>query len=139
MVCCISSFDSYSHTNCVYIGTTFENVSKIINTGFNRDYNITSVYGKGTYFSNQAKIAAQYCTTYDDRNVYAMLACRVYVGDSTVGSYYMKKSELYKEDKVTQYDSLVNNTKNPSIFVINRDYHAVPCYIIVFTQCANKV
>ena len=122
----------------LFHGTTFANITKILNTGFNRDYNITSVYGKGTYFSNEAKIAAQYCTPFDDRNVYAMLACRVYTGDSTVGSMYMRRDELYKEDKVTQYDSLVNDIDNPTIFAINRDYHAVPLFLIIFTARDNE-
>ena len=46
----------------------------------------------------------------------------------------MNEQELYKEDKVTQYDSLVNDLDNPSIFVINRDYHAVPIFVILFTK-----
>ena len=118
----------------LFHGTSFDNITKIINTGFNRDYNITSLYGKGTYFSNEAKLAAGYCIEYEvDNYIYAMLACKVYIGDSTVGKANMDKSELYKDDKVTQYDSLVNDLDDPTIFVINRDYHAVPCFVIVFT------
>ena len=118
----------------LFHGTNYGNITKIINTGFNRDYNITSLYGKGTYFSNSARIAAEYSSDQNKgEHVYAMIACRVYIGDSTVGRRDMKRSELYKADKVTQYDSLVNDLNDPSIFVINRDYHAVPCFVIVFT------
>ena len=45
----------------------------------------------------------------------------------------MKDSELYDpENPGTQYDSLVNDLNDAQIFVINRDYHAVPLYVILF-------
>ena len=97
-------------------------------------YDIIIYTHTGSYFSSHARIAADYCTEYEDSNyVYAMLGCKCYIGDSTVGKMNMNKSELYKGDKVTQYDSLVNDKHDPTIFVINRDYHAVPCFVIVFT------
>ena len=66
--------------------------------------------------------AANYCKEYEDSNyVYAIIACKTYIGDSTVGTVDMSDSELYKDDKVTQHDSLVN------------DNHVVPCFVIVFT------
>ena len=51
----------------LFHGTSLDNITKIIYGGFNRDYNIKSLYGKGTYFSNEAKIAAEYCTKFDER------------------------------------------------------------------------
>ena len=124
----------YINEEMLFHGTSFENITKIINTGFNRDYNIHSMYGKGTYFSNQALIASKYCKKIGNTNYYAMLACKTYIGVSTVGRQYMNKNELYMNDKVTQYDSLVNDLMNPAIFVINRDYHAIPCFILIFTR-----
>lgn len=121
----------------LFHGTSLENMKKIIHGGFNRDYNIKSLYGKGTYFSNKARIAAEYCTKFDEKNFFAMLACKTYVGESTVGRLMMGRNELYMDDKVTQYDSLVNDLDDASIFVINRDYHSVPCFIIVFTVRSN--
>ena len=86
----------------------------------------------GTHFSSKANIAANYCREYEDSNyVYAMIACKTYVGDSTVGTMDMNDSELYKDEKVTQCDSLVNDKDDPTIIVINRDYHVVPCFVIV--------
>ena len=61
-----------------------------------------------------------------------MLVCKVIVGEYTLGYKAMDKSLLYKPDKKTQYDSLVNDMENPTIYVINRDYHAIPVYIILF-------
>ena len=127
----------------LFHGTSFENINKIIHGGFNRDYNVRGKYGKGTYFSNRASISADYCKEAartvdggdggDGNPVYAMLACRVYIGESVKGRENMRDNELFMNDKVTRYDSLVNHLDNPSIFVINRDYHAIPCYIILFT------
>ena len=119
----------------LFHGTSFENVKKIIDVGFNRDYNITSYYGKGSYFSNVAEIASRYCKANEENgDVFVMLGCKVYIGESTIGRRNMDKKELYKDDKVTQYDSLVNDLDDPTIFVINRDYHAVPCFIIEFKR-----
>ena len=120
----------------LFHGTSLKNLKSIIVNGFNRDHNIRSVYGKGTYFSNLASLASQYCQSFgpDNINLKVMLVCKVYVGDSTIGRRNMDETELYKSDKVTQYDSLVDHLTRPRIFVINRDYHAVPCFVIVFTS-----
>ena len=137
----LSTKKNRGREDVLFHGTSFGNIAKIINTGFNRDYNVKSRYGKGTYFSNKARIAARYCTKYDKENnfytAYAMLACKAYIGEITKGREHMNDHELYKEDKVTQYDSLVNDLDNPTIFVINRDYHVVPCFVIVFTAGSN--
>ena len=126
----------------LFHGTSLENVKRIMNTGFNRDYNVNSVYGKGTYFSNKARIAAKYCEKMEkkfeaDKTIYVMLGCLTYIGEYTVGSLNMNDSSLFMDDCVTQYDSLVNRLDNPSIFVINRDYHSVPCFIIVYSRQNN--
>ena len=122
----------------LFHGTSLKNLKSIIVNGFNRDHNIRGLYGKGTYFSNLASLASQYCQSFrpgiDNLKFKAILVCKVFVGDSTIGRRNMNESELYKLDKVTQYDSLVDNLSTPKIFVINRDYHAVPCFIIVFTS-----
>lgn len=130
----------YPNEEILFHGTSTENIIKIINSGFNRDYNIRGAYGRGTYFSNQATIASKYCKKIGNNNhnnnttYYAMLACKTYIGISTIGRQYMNRDELYMNDKVTQYDSLVNDLLNPVIYVINRDYHAIPCFILIFTR-----
>lgn len=117
----------------LFHGTTFENVEKIILNGFNRDYNINAKYGKGTYFAKSARYAALYATKDEKSNAWALLVCRCIVGKSGLGKQFMKQSELYdKDNPAQQYDSLVNDLNNPQIYVINRDYHAVPLYVILF-------
>lgn len=119
----------------LFHGTSFSNIAKIINNGFNRDFNRHHLYGKGTYFSCLASESAKYCENDDasDKEKYVMLVCKVIVGEYTVGTHDMDGSSIpYKPDKKTQYESCVNNVKNPTIFVINRDYHAIPTHIITF-------
>ena len=119
----------------LFHGTSFANIAKIVNNGFNRDFNRHHLYGKGTYFSSLASESAKYCSNDDeeDENKFVMLVCKVIIGEYTLGSPQMDGASIpYKADKKTQYESCVNNVKNPTIFVINRDYHAIPTHIITF-------
>ena len=119
----------------LFHGTSSQNVAKIVNNGFNRDFNRTHRYGKGTYFSPLASESAKYCERddEDDPRKNVMLVCKVIVGEYCIGTHDMDGSSVpYKPDKKTQYESCVNKMVNPTIFVINRDYHAIPTHIITF-------
>lgn len=119
----------------LFHGTSFGNIAKIVNNGFNRDFNRHHLYGKGTYFSSLASESAKYCTNdhQEDKEQLVMLVCRVIIGEYTVGNRDMDGASIpYKPDKKTQYESCVNNMESPTIFVINRDYHAMPTHIITF-------
>merc|ERR1712130_433350 len=117
----------------LFHGTSLENIGKIIHNGFNRDFNQRSRYGQGTYFTNDASIAFKYAKQQKaDSKYYAMLACKVIVGQSTLGRRSMDQTSLFQPDGTTLFDSLVNDMDNPSIFVINRDYHAMPLYVLIF-------
>ena len=56
----------------------------------------------------------------------------IVICEYTLGDKEMDNSLLFKSDQITQYDSLVNDMDNPTIFVINRDYHAFSVYIMLF-------
>ncbi len=60
-----------------------------------------------------------------------MLLCSVIVGDFTQGKEKYDTPPR-KGDGVTQYDSMVDNIENPSIFVICRDFHALPLFKITY-------
>ena len=60
-----------------------------------------------------------------------MLLCKVIVGDTTKGTYNLRKIP-YKKDGVTQFETLVDNVKNPAVYVVTRDFMAVPKYKIWF-------
>mmetsp|Transcript_60742 Transcript_60742/g.96511 ORF Transcript_60742/g.96511 Transcript_60742/m.96511 type:complete len:394 (-) Transcript_60742:197-1378(-) len=117
----------------VFHGTSFETIGKIVENGFNRDYNIRSAYGKGVYFARNAQLAAKYSKP-DADGYLAMLVCDVIVGECTVGSRDMPQSALYKPGTSTQFDTLVNRLEKPSVYVVRRDYHAIPKYILVFRR-----
>ena len=62
-----------------------------------------------------------------------MLVCKVLVTDYCVGNS-SKTSPSSKPDGIEQYDMMVDDLQNPSIFVVTRDYHAVPAYSITFKR-----
>ena len=117
----------------LFHGTSLENVAKIVNNGFNRDFNTKHVYGKGTYFSSLASKSAEYSDRSVLQQMKVMLVCKVIVGEYCVGTQDMDGSTVpCKSDGKTQYESCVEKLINPTIFVINRDYHAIPTHIITF-------
>ena len=119
----------------LFHGTSFQNVAQIVNSGFNRDFNKRQRYGKGSYFSSMASYSAKYCARddEDDPAKKVMLVCKVIVGEYCIGTRNMDGSSVpYKADKKTRYESCVDDMVDPTIFVINRDYHAIPTHIITF-------
>ena len=108
----------------LFHGTDPDVIIKIKNNGFNRDFNVVGYYDRGTYFARDASYSHGYCKL-NSNGEYIMLVCKVIVGDCCAGNSSMK-TPPFKSDGVTQYDSLVNNTLNPSIFVVSCDYHCIP-------------
>lgn len=116
----------------LYHVTSINNVSNIIHTGFNRDYNVRSKYGRGTYFASSPYKACKYLKYIDTQSqTNIMFCCRVLVGHSIIGTQNMISPAI-------QYDSLVDNLHNPQIYVIDKDYHAYPTHVIIFKQIQNK-
>ena len=89
------------------------------------------------YFAKYANISAKYCI--NNKNVhngdYCMLACKVIIGEMVQGSKDMKTAP-FMENNLTQYDTLVDNINKPCIFVITRDYFALPKYKIWFRKAS---
>eukprot|EP01084_Bolivina_argentea_P105763 189406_1 len=113
----------------LFHGTKLKNIDKIIYNGFNSSYNVRSKYGKGTYFTNNPSTAALYSDLFDiEKGYFTILVCRVIIGKCGLAKTCHKN---INDKRNTMYDSMVNNLQNPSIFVINKDYHAIPIYIVV--------
>ncbi|XP_008284620.1 poly [ADP-ribose] polymerase 14 [Stegastes partitus] len=120
----------------LYHGTTKDNCDSIMKTGFNRSFagqNATH-FGHGTYFAANANYSAQH--TYSrpaDDGSQLMFVARVLTGVYTQGHKDMKvpppRNSQVPHDR---YDSLVNATNNPSIFVVFHDNQAYPDYLITF-------
>ena len=68
----------------LFHGTSQDIIIKIMQNGFNRDFNKTHVYGKGVYFAKNANYSHNYCKV-NINNQYYMLVCRVIVGDYCIG------------------------------------------------------
>ena len=59
-----------------------------------------------------------------------ILLCRVIVGDSVLGSKKASKMQLKMDG--SEYDTRVDSIKKPSIFVVWRDYTAIPAFLVKF-------
>ncbi|XP_062861937.1 poly(ADP-ribose) polymerase family member 14-related sequence 1 [Trichomycterus rosablanca] len=120
----------------LFHGTREDSKEHINKSGFNRSYaglNATA-FGKGTYFALNASYSAQ--NTYSLPNAQGekhMYLCRVLSGDYTAGNSTMIVPPNKSTNTLDQYDTVVDNPAGPTIFVVFRDYHAYPEYLITFT------
>ncbi|XP_050969671.1 protein mono-ADP-ribosyltransferase PARP15-like [Labeo rohita] len=112
----------------LYHGTSKESCTSIMNTNFNR-----SLAGQnGTYFAVNASYSSNpiYAVPAADGNQY-MFVARVLTGYHTQGQTNMKTPPVrVAPDHL--YDSVVDNTLNPSMFVVFHDCQAYPDYLITF-------
>lgn len=93
-----------------------------------------AAYGKGTYFALNASYSSS--NTYSVPNAQGhkhMFYCRVLTGDFTLGNSSMIDPPAKTANGTDLYDTVVDNTSAPTIFVVFRDYHAYPEYLITFT------
>nr|XP_009942630.1 PREDICTED: poly [ADP-ribose] polymerase 12-like [Opisthocomus hoazin] len=91
-----------------------------------------TVYGKGSYFARDASYSHNYC--WDDSNTKTMFLARVLVGEFTLGCSSYVRPPL--KDNQNFYDSCVNSSSNPSIFVIFEKQQVYPEYLIEYVDQA---
>ncbi|XP_076854469.1 poly(ADP-ribose) polymerase family member 14-related sequence 1 [Brachyhypopomus gauderio] len=120
----------------LFHGTRPDSVNYINNMGFNRSYAglNAAAYGKGTYFALNASYSAS--PTYSVPNQQGqrhMYLCRVLTGDYTVGNSAMIVPPPKSANRTDLYDTVVDRVAGPTIFVVFRDDHAYPEYLITFT------
>ena len=91
------------------------------------------VYGNGVYFAKDASYSARPTYSPPDANghKYIYLA-RVLSGEFTTGNSSMIVPPYKDPARHIFYDSVVDNIKNPQIFVIFHDALVYPEYLIVF-------
>ncbi|KAM7407781.1 hypothetical protein PAMA_003509 [Pampus argenteus] len=119
----------------LFHGTSDATVAIINERGFNRAYagKNAACYGNGTYFAVGASYSAS--NTYSIPNPQGkkcMYLCRVLTGDYTVGKQGIIVPPAKGNNSSQQYDSVVDNMANPSMFVIFHDIQAYPEYLITF-------
>uniref|UniRef100_A0A8C8AI52 Poly(ADP-ribose) polymerase family member 12 n=1 Tax=Otus sunia TaxID=257818 RepID=A0A8C8AI52_9STRI len=91
-----------------------------------------TVYGRGSYFARDASYSDNYCR--EDSHTKTMFLARVLVGEFTLGSSSYVRPPLKDNQKF--YDSCVNNSSNPSIFVIFERHQIYPEYLIEYIDQA---
>ncbi|XP_022096567.1 poly [ADP-ribose] polymerase 14-like [Acanthaster planci] len=119
----------------LYHGTDEQTCDKINKFGFNRSFcgKNATVYGNGTYFAVEASYSArsQYAKP-NASNTKHIYATKVLVGDFTTGSGGMVVPPNKPNNPDQLFDSVVDNTSKPSIYVIFHDAQAYPEYLIKF-------
>ncbi len=87
----------------------------------------------GTYFASAAiySVHGGYCG-HDNNGIHYILLCKVITGQFIVGTSSM--NTIPKKADGTEYESLVNNVNDPTVFVIWRDYHAVPYFLVKYKR-----
>ncbi|XP_039426454.1 protein mono-ADP-ribosyltransferase PARP12-like isoform X1 [Corvus cornix cornix] len=119
----------------LFHGTNKKDIDAICQQNF--DWRICglhgTVYGKGSYFARDASYSDNYCGT--DSHTKTMFLARVLVGEFTVGSSDYVRPPM--KDSQNFYDSCVNNSSNPSIFVIFEKQQIYPEYLIEYQASAR--
>nr|XP_021490328.1 poly [ADP-ribose] polymerase 14 [Meriones unguiculatus] len=122
----------------LFHGTEASSVPHLNSHGFNRSYAGKNAvcYGKGTYFAVNASYSANH--TYSKPDAHGkkhMYYVRVLTGNYTNGhSTLIVPPSRDPQNPTDLYDTVTDNDKNPSIFVVFYDNQAYPEYLITFRQ-----
>ncbi|MGH0115986.1 UNVERIFIED_CONTAM: hypothetical protein FKN15_060450 [Acipenser sinensis] len=94
-----------------------------------------TAYGKGSYFARDASYSHKYAKTKDGQHI--MFAAKVLVGEFTKGKSSFKRPPSKDARSTGLYDSCVDKTDNPSIFVIFEKHQIYPEYVIEYSNRRN--
>ena len=125
----------------LFHGTTPESVEAICKQNF--DWRLhgrnASKYGEGSYFAVNASYSHSYANR-DDNMFQFMFLTKVLVGSYTEGhSSYRRPPPKQPSDPASDlYDSCVDNTSNPTIFVVFDTDQFYPEYIIQYSPAQLK-
>eukprot|EP01083_Nonionella_stella_P016597 46361_1 len=115
-------------------GSSIDIINKIIRQGFRKEFNYKTAYGDGSYFATNALYSVSYCKS--GNGTYQMLYCGVLCGESRLGTGSIKLTNWPNRGDSTEQivDSLVNNLRNPTIYVIHDDFKAYPYSVVHFKK-----
>jgi poly [ADP-ribose] polymerase 7/11/12/13 len=115
----------------LFHGTKAANAKAICEQGF--DCRISgsrtgAAFGKGTYFGATASVASRYAESK------VMFVCKVLVGESCQGLSHYVRPPPKDPQKPNEhfYDSCVDRTSSPSMYIIFKPEQAYPEYIIEY-------
>lgn len=117
----------------LYHGTSEGSAKEICQYGFNRSFcgkNATR-YGQGVYFAVQSVLSV--LDFYSPRNTEGnkcVFVVKTLTGDYATGTPEMKVPPIKDATVRSRYDSLVDDVKKPTMFVIFNDTQAYPEYLI---------
>ena len=117
----------------LYHGTDEATADKIAHNNFNRSFcgkNATRL-GHGSYFALHAGYSLRYAPP-DGRGVRRIYACRVLNGEYCRGQQDMREPPPRPGRGHLPYDSTVDDTARPEIYVTYKDSQAYPEYLISF-------
>uniref|UniRef100_A0ABM0MQS4 Poly [ADP-ribose] polymerase n=1 Tax=Saccoglossus kowalevskii TaxID=10224 RepID=A0ABM0MQS4_SACKO len=120
----------------LFHGTRHEFVDAICQQNFDWRVSGTSsgtAYGKGSYFARDATYSHNY-TRPDTNGIYQMFLARVLVGSYTAGNEDLVKPPPKNPSNPfgDSYDSCVNSTSDPSIYIIFDNSQTYPQYVISY-------
>lgn len=121
-----SSIDPATQRRWLFHGTSQEACANIVSKGFNRSYcgKNATVYGKGVYFAkNVVYSSSKIYSPPDPSGIQTIVAARVLVGKTMLG--YSSMVEPPGDVSTT-----VDDTTNPTIFVVYKDFQAVPEFVV---------
>jgi len=94
---------------------------------------VAVAYGRGVYFAKSFNYSSQDIYSPPDKNKNKhIFQCRVLTGHYCNGKPHLLEPPVKDKKTLTLYDSVVDNAKNPSIFVVFHDTQVYPEYLIVF-------
>ncbi|XP_036098481.1 protein mono-ADP-ribosyltransferase PARP14 [Molossus molossus] len=122
----------------LFHGTDANSLPHVNLHGFNRSYagKNAVAYGKGTYFAVNANYSANNTYSKPDINgIKHMYYVRVLTGLYECGNQSLiVPPPKNPQHPIDLYDTVTDNVRNPSLFVVFYDYQAYPEYLITFTQ-----
>ena len=104
-----------------------ENAEIIAAEGFLCKKNVTSAYGKGTYFAVEARYSSGYM---GDEDIGHMFVCDVLVGEVVHGVRNMRID-------TEKYDNAVDRLDKPTMYVVPYNKGGIPRYLVTFHRTAR--
>ncbi|XP_073477592.1 uncharacterized protein [Aquarana catesbeiana] len=118
----------------LFHGTDGANVEAICRDNF--DWRVCgtngTLYGQGSYFARDASYSHNYSVP-TSAGTRTMFVAHVLVGDFVVGDSKMRRPPQ-KYNKTESYDSCVDTTHAPSIFVVFEKFQVYPEYILEYEE-----
>uniref|UniRef100_A0ABM0GQU2 Poly [ADP-ribose] polymerase n=1 Tax=Saccoglossus kowalevskii TaxID=10224 RepID=A0ABM0GQU2_SACKO len=119
----------------LFHGTEKSSVQKICKQNF--DFRVSgkhaTVYGEGAYFARDASYSDSFSRK-DESGYQYMFLANVLIGRYTEGNSSYKRPPEIDSVSGTLYNSCVNNTYNPKIFIVFDLYQCYPEYLITYSK-----